>query len=234
TAEDPNGNLATAYNGDHGVTFSGAGTVGGNNPSVTAKSGSAVAFGSSTTLTFTNGVATAGGSLVLVKAEGATIVATAGAITTTGADRLGVTVSPSSTTALDVSTTAGSPQTAGAAFDVTVTARDQFGNTTPGYTGTVGFGSTDAQAVVPAAYQFVAGDNGTKSFPGGVTLKTAGGQTVSATDQSAGSITGSASVSVAPAATTHFTVSTGAANPQTAGAAFSATVTARDQFGNVA
>src|SRR5205823_3846430 len=128
TAEDPNGNLATAYNGDHGVTFSGAGTVGGNNPSVTDKSGSAVAFGSSTTLTFTNGVATAGGSLVLVKAEGATIVATAGAITTTGADRLGVTVSPSSTTGLGVSTTAGSPQTAGAAFDVTVTARDQFGN----------------------------------------------------------------------------------------------------------
>jgi hypothetical protein len=45
-----------------------------------------------------------------------------------------------------VTTTAGSPQTAGVAFSATVTAKDAFGNVATGYTGGVHFTSTDAQA----------------------------------------------------------------------------------------
>ena len=54
----------------------------------TNKTGSAIAFGSGTTITFANGVSTAGGSLVLYKAESANVVATYGSVTTSGADRL--------------------------------------------------------------------------------------------------------------------------------------------------
>src|SRR5262249_18501349 len=50
----------------------------------------------------------------------------------------------------------------------------------PGYTGKVHFTSTDAAAVLPADYTFVAGDNGIHSF--NVTLKTGGSQTVTVTD----------------------------------------------------
>ena len=40
--------------------------------------------------------------------------------------------------------------TAGTPFNVSVTARDAFGNTVSGYLGTVHFTSSDAQAVLPA------------------------------------------------------------------------------------
>src|SRR5439155_18976189 len=74
---------------------------------------------------------------------------------------------------------AGSAQTAGTAFNTTVTAQDANGNTVSGYTGTVHFTSTDAAAALPADYTFVAGDNGAHTFP--VTLTTAGSRTVTAT-----------------------------------------------------
>ena len=57
-----------------------------------------------------------------------------------------------------------------------MTAKDPFGNVATGYTGTAHFTSIDGQAVLPANYTFVAGDNGTHTF--GATLKTAGWRTV--------------------------------------------------------
>src|SRR5439155_1762205 len=94
TAQDASGNTATGYSGDKSLTFSGANASGNpvTQPTVTDKTGAAVNFGTATTITFTNGVSSAGGSMVLYKAETATIVATQGGITTTGADRLTVTV----------------------------------------------------------------------------------------------------------------------------------------------
>ena len=50
------------------------------------------------------------------------------------------------------------PVTAGAASDVTLTARDPYGNIATSYTGTVTFTSTDTQAVLPADYTFLPGD----------------------------------------------------------------------------
>ena len=226
TAYDANGNVATGYTGDHGVTFSGASSIGANDPTVTDKTGAAQAFGTSTTLTFTNGMTTAGGSLVLRKVESALVVATAGSVTTSGADRLSVSVNPAATDHLTV--TAGAAQTAGSAFNTVVTAKDQFGNLTPAYTGTVHFTSTDGSAGLPANYTFAAGDNGSHTFS--TSLTTAGAQTITAAD---GSITGTTgTITVSPAATDHFAVSTNAGAPQTAGASFSTTVVAKDAFGN--
>src|SRR5215472_6808744 len=89
---------------------------------------------------------------------------------------------------LSSSTTA----TVGTAFNVTVTALDASNNTVTTYSGTVHFTSTDVQAMLPSDVILT---NGTKSFS--VTLKTAGNQTITATDTVHPSITGtSSSISV--------------------------------------
>ena len=93
---------------------------------------------------------------------------------------------------------------AGSSFSVTVTALDQFGNTVTNYAGTVHFTSSDAQAVLPANSGLT---NGVGSFS--VTLRTAGSQTVTATDTVTSSITGSATIIVTAASggAIHFGVS---------------------------
>src|SRR5205085_2165196 len=173
--------------------------------------------------TFTNAVT--------LKTSGSKSVVATDTVTGTITGTTNVTINPAGASTLVVTTTAGSPQTAGVAFSSTVTAKDAFGNVATGYLGTIHFTSTDGQAVVPADYTFVAGDTGAHTFTNAVTLKTAGSQTITATDTVSGTITGtSPSVTVAPAATDHFIVTAG--SPQTAGAAFSATVTAKDLYDN--
>src|SRR5262249_28035955 len=118
---------------------------------------------------------------------------------------------------------------------VTVTARDAYGNTATGYMGAVHFSTSDPAAglKLPAAYTFIAADQGTHTFSGGVTLGTGGSQTVTATDAASGSITGSAVASVvAPASATHLGVS--APSSVTAGSTFSITVTALAANGSTA
>src|SRR5439155_1204786 len=111
---------------------------------------------------------------------------------------------------------------------------DPFNNTATAYTGKVHLTSTDSQAVLPADYTFTTGtgaDNGVHTFA--ATLKTSGNQTLTASDTATGSITGtSGSIAVRAAAATHVAVS--APSTATAGAAFSFTVTALDQFNNTA
>jgi len=125
-----------------------------------------------------------------------------------------------------------SPATAGVAGSITVTAKDANGNVATGYRGTVHLTSNDAQAVLPANYTFVAGDAGVHTFT--VTLKTAGSDSVTATDTVTGAITGSQSgITVSPASASLF-VAAGLASPATAGTAGSITVTAKDPYGNVA
>ncbi len=126
--------------------------------------------------------------------------------------------------------TGAASTTAGVAASVTVTAKDAFGNVATGYLGTAHFTSTDGTATLPANYAFTAGDAGAHTFS--VTLKTAGSQTVTATDTVTGSITGGKAITVNPAAATTFTV-TPSGGTQTAGTGFTVTVTAKDPFGNV-
>jgi hypothetical protein len=96
TAQDAGGNTATGYTGAHSLTFSGASTSpSGAQPTVTNSSGTAVAFGTATSISFTSGVATvsgsANGAMVLRKAGAATITVTDGTAST--ATGLAVTVS---------------------------------------------------------------------------------------------------------------------------------------------
>jgi hypothetical protein len=127
-----------------------------------------------------------------------------------------------------------SSATAGSAFNFTVTVKDITNNTAAGYTGTVHFTSSDAQAVLPADYTFTigtGGDNGAHTFS--ATLETAGSQTVKATDTATPKSTGtSAAIILSPAAASHFAV--GAPAAATSGVAFGFTVTALDPFGNTA
>jgi hypothetical protein len=126
--------------------------------------------------------------------------------------------------------------TAGSAFAITVTAQDDFSNTATGYTGIVHFTSSDSDSRValPGDYTFGAGDNGTHTFSGGVTLYTIGGQTIAATDTLTSTITGSATVNVSPLIqATKFSVAT-SVSTTTAGNLFSVTVTAQDDNGNTA
>jgi subtilase family serine protease len=93
-----------------------------------------------------------------------------------------------------------SSSTAGAPFSVTVSILDSSNNLTPSYRGTVHFVSSDGagQVVLPANYTFTAADAGVHTFTG-VTLVTAGSQTVTVTDTVNASITGSAALTINPA-----------------------------------
>ncbi|MBI4499941.1 MAG: hypothetical protein HY700_02150, partial [Gemmatimonadetes bacterium] len=97
--------------------------------------------------------------------------------------------------------------TAGTAADLTVTAKDQYGNTATGYTGAVHFTSNDPAATLPADYTFIGGDNGVRTFAG-VALKIAGSRTITVTDKVNAGVTGNASTTVtaAPASRLVFTV----------------------------
>ncbi len=129
----------------------------------------------------------------------------------------------------NVSASTSAP-TAGTAFNVTVTAKDASNATIAGYTGTVHFTSSDAQATLPSDYTFVSGDNGVHAFNSAVTLKTAGGQSVNVKDTSQTTKTGTTSVTVSAAGLDHFAV----ANPgtQVAGTAFNLSITAQDLYNN--
>ena len=80
---------------------------------------------------------------------------------------------------------------AGTAGNVTVTAYDAYGNVATGYTGTISFSSSDAQALLPSGFSFIAADAGTHTFS--VTLETVGTQSITATDTATSSITGTES-----------------------------------------
>ena len=124
------------------------------------------------------------------------------------------------------------PRRRGTSFSLTVTAQKSSGATDTGYTGTIHFTSSDVQAGLPANFPFAAGDDGTYTFT--VTLKTAGSQSITATDTTTSAITGTLSgINVSPAAASQFTIS-GLPSTATAGVAQTFTVTAYDPYGNVA
>ncbi len=139
-----------------------------------------------------------------------------------------VTVSPGPVSAFMVmgypaSTTAGTPQ----AF--IVTAKDAFGNTVTGYTGTVHFSSSDPQAGLPADYTFTAADMGVHAFV--ATLYTAGTQSITVTDTTSGATGSQTGIMVSPAAASTLVIS-GVPPTVTSGVPFGFTVTVEDPYGN--
>ena len=204
-ALDLYGNVATGYTGT--VHF-------------TSTDGQAVLPANSL---LTNGSAT---FAVTLKTAGSQTITAQDTVTSTITFTTGnITVSPGPTSHFVFSTPVST--TAGAVMSVTVTATDNFGNTVTGYGGTVGFTSTDPKAVLPAASKLTNGV-GTLNF----TLETAGIQTLTATDTTTSSVTGTSNpIDVNPAAVTQFEFVTPAT--ANAGTSFSFTINACDQFGNL-
>jgi putative cell wall-binding protein len=125
-----------------------------------------------------------------------------------------------------LSATAASTATAGNSFVVTVKALDGGGNVATGYAGTVKLSSSDSAAVLPASSTL---SSGQRTFT--VTLKTAGSQTVTATDTANSGLSGTtATIAVSPAATTHLLVT--APTSSAAGLSFIVAVTAKDAYQN--
>jgi trimeric autotransporter adhesin len=103
--------------------------------------------------------------------------------------------------------TAPSSATAVTAFSITVAAQDQFHQTIAGYAGTVHLATSDPNGSVPVDYTFAPADNGAHTFTNGVTLSTAGSQSVSANDVADPTKTGSATITVNPGAATQLSFS---------------------------
>ena len=122
--------------------------------------------------------------------------------------------------------------TAGMAGSIAATIRDNFGDISTGYRGTVQFSSTDPQAVLPAPYTFTAADGGMHNFS--ATLKTVGIQSITITDTTTASILGTETgIIVDPAAAKTFTL-TPFASSITAGVAQNFVITALDPYANIA
>jgi hypothetical protein len=175
TAEDASGKTLTGYTGT--VHFS------STDPKATLPGDYTFVAGDHGVHTFTGVILGKAGNRVILAADlsapgsagSATVQVKAGAVTQFGI-------------------TAPKTATAGTAFTITVLAEDAFGNLVTGYQGTVAFTSSDGGAVLPGNYTFVADDLGKHTF--GVTLNTAGSQTVTATDTSNNTIKGKATVKV--------------------------------------
>src|SRR5579859_716773 len=127
-----------------------------------------------------------------------------------------VTVNPAAATHLVMTSVPGSA-TAGVAFNVVVTAYDQYGNVDTNFPGNVSITGSAGGTLL----------SGQRTFS--VTLFTAGFQSITA---SAGGVSSStAFLTVNPAATSQFFI-TGTPGSTTAGTAFSMTVTAKDPYSN--
>ncbi len=206
TAYDAFGNVATGY----------AGTV-----HITSSDGQAVLPPDAT---LTNGVGTF--AVTLKTAGTRAIAATDAANPALTGTESGIAVTPAAATRFVVS--GATNEVAGGVEAVTVAAYDAYGNPATGYAGTVRLTSSDAQAVLPPGATL---SGGTGSFD--VTLKTAGTESITATDAASPSIAGAQSgIVVSPAAAASFAV-TGAAT-DVAGGIEAVTVTALDPFGNIA
>ena len=117
--------------------------------------------------------------------------------------------------------------TAGTAFSFTVTALDFFNLPASTYTGVIHFSSNDPLANVPIN---VALSDGVGTFT--ATLKTAGDQNLTVADAIDSSVSGAATIDVAPLAATHLAVNVPPS--ATAGTPFMATVIAQDIYNNTA
>jgi uncharacterized repeat protein (TIGR01451 family) len=144
--------------------------------------------------TLTNGTGTFGATLKTVGNR--TITATD--TTTSSITGTSNTITVTAAAATHFSVSAPANAVAGNTFNFTVTALDQFNNTTTGYAGTVHFTSTDPNATLPANSTLT---NGTGTFS--ATLRTVGNRTITATDTSNSAINGTSnSIAVSQATPT--------------------------------
>jgi S-adenosylmethionine hydrolase len=234
TAKDASNNTVGTYSSSHNLIFEGSGVAtNGEEPVVLDKSGVERSFGETTEITFTEGKATVSstmnGVMNLYKAEAAHIKVKEGSLNnSTG---LAVTVKAAAAKRFSVPTP--SEQEAGTAFNVTLTATDEYGNTATSYAGkkTVTWSepsnSPSGKAPsYPATVTFTAGVGAAAS----IKLYDAQSTTLKAKEST---IEGtSASFTVKAATAKKFTVPT--PSEQEAGTAFNVTLTAIDEWSNTA
>jgi hypothetical protein len=216
TAKDPFGNIATSYTGAvHFTSSDSQASLPADYSFVTGDAG---------VHTF---------SATLMTAGSQSITATDKTTSTITGTESGITVVSSGPAQASSFVVSGYPATtAGASQTFTVTVKDSHGNTVTGYTGTIHFTSSDPKAVLPADYTFTAPDSGVHTFS--ATLKTAGTQSITATDTTTSSVTGSqTSITVSAAAASTLSLG-GFPTSTTAGVAHTVTVTLKDAFGNIA
>ncbi|HEY0391619.1 MAG TPA: fibronectin type III domain-containing protein [Solirubrobacterales bacterium] len=253
TALDPYGNFATGYTGSHSLTFSGATVIGTNKPTVSNSSGTAIAFGTATAITFTAGVATtsssSNGAMTLYKAESPSIAVSDGTIAS--AAPAAVTVAPAAASKFAL-TAASTTPTAGEADNLTATAQDTYGNTATSYTGShsvtfsgalAGPGGTVPTVSDSAGADVAFGSATTILFSAGVATATAGqngamklyrsGSTSVKISDGALLTPTALVVTVAAASAAKFTLSASLTS-MTAGGSSNITTTAFDSYGNVA
>ncbi|MCZ2472229.1 T9SS type B sorting domain-containing protein [Aquirufa ecclesiirivi] len=235
TAKDAQGNTVTAYTGAKSLTFSGANS---SSSPTTAPTVNTTAFGTATSVTFSNGVATA--TLALYQAESATVAVNDGSLAATGSDRLSITVGSSSLSKFALNF--NSPQSSGVAFTGTntITAQDAYGNTVTGFDA-----STNHVTISTNLTGSITGLSGTNKLSGagdfvsGVANVTSallftgnvGNGTFTATATTGGA-TGTSSVTIGAGAATKLIIT--GTGTQTAGASQSITITAKDASGNTA
>lgn len=234
TAKDAAGNTVTGYAGDKSLTFGGAApALDGTSPTVSDAAGTPRSLGTATSLTFAGGVASAAGAsngvLRLYRAGTATITATDGTIDSNALD---VTVAPAAAARLAVS---GYPSStvAGVSHAFAVTALDPFANTASGYAGTVSFSASDDAHAVPPANATLT--SGSRSFSATFKTVAGGAKTLTATDTTTPSITGSQSgISVTAGSAATITVVSGSGQSARVSAAFASPLVAlvSDAFGN--
>jgi probable HAF family extracellular repeat protein len=145
---------------------------------------------------------------------------------TTGCGSAGNSAPPPPAVATHFSVTSTTPQVIGTSFNITVSALDASNNVVTAYAGMLHFSSSDPLAVLPHDSPLA---NGTGTFP--VTLKTVPAATVTVTDTTKGSISGTSnSIQVSAPAATRFSVST--VSSASSGTPFNLTVTALDSSNN--
>jgi alpha-tubulin suppressor-like RCC1 family protein len=236
TALDQYGNT-TNYSDSHNLTFSGAASIGSNNPTVTNSSAGAIAFGAQTAITFTNGVSTLGGVMRLYKAEAANVtVSESGSYTSTA---LSVTVSAAAINKFSLS--GATAVTAGATDNLTITALDQYGNTTS-YAGPHNLtfsctGDCSIGSYNPTINGVSFSTSPSISFSGGgasgtMILYKAGAASITVSE-GASYNSSPLSVTVNGAGINRFSLAAATTTPR-AGQADNLTITALDQYGNTA
>ena len=219
TAEDKSGDVLSSFEGP--VTVGLATNPGG------------ATLGGTLTMTAQSGVATFSG-LTIDTVGSYQIQATSSGLSTTISDS--ITIDPALAQTFAVTTNFPSPDPAGTAGTVTVTAVDAFNNVVGSgpeqYVGTAYLSSTDIKvAGLPASYTFTAADSGSHVFTN-VILKTAGSQTITAADSVTSTIKGSVPATVVPALASQVAITS---TPLTlvAGNRGQVTVQLEDVYGNL-
>jgi hypothetical protein len=203
-----------------------------SNVSITISSGGAFSGGSTTTVAAASGVATFS-NLVPTVAGTFTLAASDGPLT--GATSNSFTVNPGALSHF-VFATISSPQTAGTAFNIAVTAEDANGNTVTSFSG------NGNKVMLSSTGTLVGAPITTASFTNGVlssqsvTITNTGSFTITATGigPNSGVIGTSNSFTVNPGAASKLVFTTEPSSSVTAGTAFTQqpAATIEDQFGN--